>query len=101
MHAGEQIETNLSGWITLDAALEDGYDGVRKCLGSAGAVGDGRRLEAVQLVEGVVYGCVTTLRQWVDPNRRGGAHARDEMVDIVVFGSGALRFVYERGRSSE
>jgi hypothetical protein len=48
-------------------------------LGSAGAMRDGGGLQAVELVEGVVDGRVG-----------------DEVIDVVVFGSSALRLIDER-----
>jgi hypothetical protein len=55
LDACEEVEADLSGGVAADAPLEDGYDFVGEFVGFAGAVEDGRGLEAVEFVEFVVY----------------------------------------------
>jgi len=81
---GQQIEPDLVRWIALDAPLQDGDDLVRKVLWRAGAVVDGRWLQAVELVQRAVDSGVG-----------------DEVVDVVVVGGGALLVADERRRPRE
>jgi hypothetical protein len=61
-HTRKEIEADFRGGVALDAALEDGDDGVGEGGGGAGAVGYGGWLEAVEFVEGVVYGGVSVVQ---------------------------------------
>lgn len=53
---GEQVEADLRGLVPGYALLQDLGHLCREGLGRAGAVGDGSRLQAVELVEGSVDG---------------------------------------------
>lgn len=103
LYACEEIETNFCGGIAVDAALENGDDGVREVLWGARAVGDGGWLETVEFVKGIVYRGVPT--RCVNKARRvreeAGLNVRDEVVDIIVFCGGTLGLVYEWGGSRE
>lgn len=112
LHAGEQVEAYLRGGVARDAALEDGHEGVGEGLRRAGAVVDGRGLEAVELVQLPVHGGVAVrvvlviALGWAGcESRQAGqgkrTHARDEVVDVVVFGGGALRLVDKGRRARE
>lgn len=57
--ARHEVEPDFRRRVACDAALQHGNDLLRKLRGSAGPVGDGRRLQAVEFVERVFYACVT------------------------------------------
>jgi hypothetical protein len=95
LYAGEQVEADFCRGVAVDAALEDGDDGVGEVLRGAGSVGDGGGLEAVEFVEGVVYRGISALTSARMGGVVGRVNARDEVVDVVVFCGGALRLVDE------
>ena len=70
--------------IALDTALEDGDDAVGELVKGARAVVDGRRLQAVEFVEGAA--------------NRG---VRDEVVEVIVLGRRSLGLIYEGRRTGE
>jgi len=88
-HHGHQVEADLRHVVPRDAALEDFHDLFRKRLlwaaASHSAVGDGRGLEAVELVQGAVDVCVG-----------------DEVEDVLALARVlALRLIGERARLGE
>jgi hypothetical protein len=54
-HARHQVEADLGGGVAADAALQDGDDLLGEFARGARAVGNGRGLQAIELVELVVY----------------------------------------------
>jgi hypothetical protein len=54
-HAGHEVEADLGGGVAANAALQDGDDLLGELAGGAGTVGDGRRLQTIELIELVVY----------------------------------------------
>jgi hypothetical protein len=97
-HAGHEVEADLGGGVAADAALQDGDDLLGEFARGARAVGDGCGLQAIELVELVVYrrvavGGVSGAGRW------RGKGLRDEVVDIVVLGRGALCLVDKRRRA--